>query len=153
MSYPKDITIDSKRNRLFVGQIIARSIKAYYIKPDFSLEEASDINTILSSPKKLFVDKKSGDIWSLSYVHLWKKLYNDFIQDYNNQTVHDKETKVHRIRFQDNMMKSWIATEPFADDGEYFSFANDVSIYDDQLILTSKSDGLLYCPKLNIKIV
>uniref|UniRef100_A0A0K0FUX7 Mechanosensory abnormality protein 6 (inferred by orthology to a C. elegans protein) n=1 Tax=Strongyloides venezuelensis TaxID=75913 RepID=A0A0K0FUX7_STRVS len=153
LSYPKDITIDTKRNRLFVGQIIERTIKAYHIRPDFSLEEASDINTILSSPKKLFVDKKSGDIWTLSYLHLWKKLYNDFIPIYSNKTTYNGQTKVHRIRFQDDMMKTWIATEPFADDGEYFSFANDLSLHDDQLILTSKTNGLLYCPKLNMKII
>uniref|UniRef100_A0A0K0E170 Adipocyte plasma membrane-associated protein n=1 Tax=Strongyloides stercoralis TaxID=6248 RepID=A0A0K0E170_STRER len=153
LSYPKDITIDIKRNRLFVGEIIGRNIKAYHIKPDFSLEEASNINTILSSPKKLFIDKKSGDLWSLSYSHLWKKLYNDFFYNYNNMSIYDGGTKTHRIRFQDDLMKSWIATEPFADNGEYFPNANDIILHENQLILSSKSNGLLYCPKLNMKII
>uniref|UniRef100_A0A0N4ZH65 Arylesterase n=1 Tax=Parastrongyloides trichosuri TaxID=131310 RepID=A0A0N4ZH65_PARTI len=154
LSYPKDVVIDNKRNRLFIGEVIGRSIKAYNIKPDFNIEESSDINTILSSPNKLFIDKNTGDVWCISYIYLWKKIYNllSTINNSSNKTF-DGERKVHRIRFQDENMKTWITTEPFADNGNYFPYANDISIYDDQLILTSNTNGVLYCPKLNMKII
>uniref|UniRef100_A0AC35UA10 Arylesterase n=1 Tax=Rhabditophanes sp. KR3021 TaxID=114890 RepID=A0AC35UA10_9BILA len=151
LSMPTSISMDKKKKILYVSELIGRTVKIYEVKNDLSLNEITEINSILTSPSQLYLESSSGDVWITANPFLWKQLTSYFYPIVKE--TKSKESQIIRIRFQGTDQKTWVITEPFAESGINYNNANGVIAIKETMIVSSPTNGLLICPQLNMKIL
>lgn len=145
---PNGIAINKEQNRLYIASTINEFIRIYHLRKDMSVIFDTEIS-LLSSPNKLFVDQTTGDIWTALHPVLYKAhkhIQNPLDKDQRSPS------QVLRIRLQADG-RSWVITEPFANDGATIWGSSAVIFYKDVLLIGSLFGRTLHCDIDNPQIV
>uniref|UniRef100_A0A8R1DMP1 Arylesterase n=1 Tax=Caenorhabditis japonica TaxID=281687 RepID=A0A8R1DMP1_CAEJA len=144
---PTAIGYDSKKRILYVGSLIRESLYSYKVNKDMSLESLYEM-MLLTSPIGMFVESKSGDVWIAAHPVLSESAYH---YTYPDQKRVSSSSQVLRIRFQEDG-KTWVTTEPYANDGATISASSSIVFHDDQMLIGSSFGRLLHCDLTNSHI-
>ncbi|KAE9553026.1 hypothetical protein FO519_003745 [Halicephalobus sp. NKZ332] len=145
LALPSAITLDKEREYIYVSNYMTETIKSYHLSKDNSLSHLAEIG-LLSSPKQIYVEKKTGDLWVAAQPVFHKSIKHAI---WNNQTR--VPSHVLRIRFQDTRT-SWVTTEPFANDGTSFSGITGITLIGEHLVIGSSTGKHYVCEIINYKI-
>ncbi|VDO44916.1 unnamed protein product [Brugia timori] len=97
--------------------------------------------SLLSSPNKIFIETKNGNIWVALHPILYKA--HKHMQNPIN-TDERSPSQILRIRLQDND-KSWVITEPYANDGATICGSSAVLFHQNSLLIGSLFGRTLHC--------
>ncbi|KAK6105161.1 Arylesterase family protein [Brugia pahangi] len=137
---PNGIAINKQQNRLYVASTINEFIRIYHLRKDMSVVFATEIS-LLSSPNKIFIETKNGNIWVALHPILYKA--HKHMQNPIN-TDERSPSQILRIRLQDND-KSWVITEPYANDGATICGSSAVLFHQNSLLIGSLFGRTLHC--------
>uniref|UniRef100_A0A915PG69 Paraoxonase n=1 Tax=Setaria digitata TaxID=48799 RepID=A0A915PG69_9BILA len=137
---PNGIAINKLQNRLYVASTINEFIRIYHLRQDMSVTFETEI-PLLSSPNKLFIEASTGNIWTALHPVLYKA--HKHIQDPVNMD-HRSPSQILRIRLQEDG-KSWVITEPYANDGATIWGSSVVIFYKNTLLIGSLFGRTLHC--------
>ncbi|VDN03118.1 unnamed protein product [Thelazia callipaeda] len=137
---PNGIALNKQKNQLYVASTISEFIRVYNLRQDMSLLFETEIS-LLSSPNKLFVEEATGDIWIALHPVLYKA--HEHIQDPANMNL-KSPSQILRIRLQDDG-KSWVITEPYANDGATIWGSSAVLFHKNIMLIGSFFGRTLHC--------
>ncbi|CAI4222513.1 unnamed protein product [Auanema sp. JU1783] len=143
---PSAMTVDSKRNLLYIASMMSENIKMYSLDKDLSLTYRTEI-ALLSSPSGLYVESSSGDLWASLHPVLHQ--YWTY-----NRAMEEKKvspSQVLRVRIQKDQL-SWVITEPYSNDGATLSASSSVVFSANRLLIGGQDARLLICDVINPQI-
>uniref|UniRef100_A0A1I7XPU4 DNA-binding protein n=1 Tax=Heterorhabditis bacteriophora TaxID=37862 RepID=A0A1I7XPU4_HETBA len=149
---PSAISVDHKRNLLYIASLLNENVRVYALQKDLSLVYRTEM-ALLSSPTGIHVDEESGDLW----ISLHPVIYLAYLHSLNpaDDKLHSP-SQILRVRIQEDGV-SWVITEPYANDGATITASSDVVrhfhvYYKEQLLIGSQFGRLVHCDVLNPSI-
>uniref|UniRef100_A0A0N5AKU0 Arylesterase n=1 Tax=Syphacia muris TaxID=451379 RepID=A0A0N5AKU0_9BILA len=136
---PSGLAIDKRNEILYVASTTEEIIRVYHFKKDMTISHQVDVN-LLTSPINIFVDT-DDDLWISAQPVNYKALQH---LSYPIDPEYRSPSQVLRVKFQKDH-KSWIITEPYANDGATLWGSSSVIFVKDQLLIGSLFGRLLHC--------
>ncbi|KAM4688225.1 serum paraoxonase/arylesterase 2-like [Discoglossus pictus] len=119
---------------IYVADCFGQTIHVYEKHTDWSLTpwKVVDVETLLDN---LFVDKKTGDVWTGGHPNGWNVLF------YNKENLPGSEV----VRVQDILSDNPIVSQVYVNNGSVIQASSSAAVYEGKLLVGTVFHRALYC--------
>uniref|UniRef100_A0A914WIH7 Paraoxonase n=1 Tax=Plectus sambesii TaxID=2011161 RepID=A0A914WIH7_9BILA len=143
---PNGISVHPNLTYLYVASPMSEAIKVYKLAKDMSIEKHTEVS-LLTSPDNMFIDPNNGDIWVGCHP-----VGHEVMKHVADPKNIRSSSQVLKVRMQEGH-KSWVITEPYANDGATISGSTVAVYYEQQMLIGTIYHKLLQCDVINPDIV